>query len=264
MTNAIRIAQYSGHEFPAGTYYVVENGYNDTMHTLLMREDDDRRGRAWNVGRDATARVREAVESAGLDGATHYGWHVPRGVVEFLAENASTFGALSIGEAFSIPADNGTSLSRTWVKTGDGEARQVLGNNDYNGRMSFFGNDNDVTVVTLSVVVPGEELLSPAAVGERVRDAVREERARLTREFDQWKENATEIAHQYANDNSLCGEFDRCMSEIGLRPRDREWQVTFSVTVNVEASDDDSAVEQAREEYPDLLRWADVEDVEAA
>lgn len=261
MNNTIRLAHYSGHEFPAGTYYAVEESGYSNMSTLVMREDDDRRGRAWNVGRDGTAPVKEAIEAAGLDGATHYGWHVDRGVVEFLAnDDVSTFGALSVGDAFQITPDH---MSRTWVKEDDGTARQVIGDNDYNGKVSFFGSDNDVTPVTLSVVgnsdTERDQLLSDA-----VAEAKREERIRLTREFDQWKENATEIAHQYANDNSLCGEFDRCMSEIGLRPRDREWAVTFTVTVTVEASDDDTAVSQAREEYPDLLRWADVEDVEAA
>jgi hypothetical protein len=46
-----------------------------------------------------------------------------------------------------------------------------------------------------------------------------------------------EVAHQYANDNSLCGEFDRCMEEIGLptRVRDREFEVTVRVTVEAPA-----------------------------
>lgn len=37
--------------------------------------------------------------------------------------------------------------------------------------------------------------------------------------FQEWKDAATRTAHQYAEDNSLCGEFDRCMEAIGLPTR---------------------------------------------
>jgi hypothetical protein len=74
----------------------------------------------------------------------------------------------------------------------------------------------------------------------------REQRRTDVDEFERWKSNATEIAHSYADDNSLCSEFDRCMEEIGLEPRTREYVVEFRMTVT--ARDADSAIEDAEEQ----------------
>lgn len=71
---------------------------------------------------------------------------------------------------------------------------------------------------------------------------------RQERAFEAWKERATQVAHEYAETNSLCGEFDRCMEEIGLSPRERSYNVTTHITVSVPARalarSEDSAVEQ--------------------
>lgn len=57
-------------------------------------------------------------------------------------------------------------------------------------------------------------------------------RTAATREFDAWKASATETAHEYADRNDLCSEFDRCMTEIGLEPRGgHTYRVTFDVTL---------------------------------
>lgn len=104
---------------------------------------------------------------------------------------------------------------------------------------------------------------------ERVRAAVRAREAELRAEFEAWKENATEVAHSYADENDLCGEFDRCMRDIGLRPRKREYYVSGTVTVSrfvsayIEADSEEDArdilAESPRDyvDTDDLTRWGD-------
>ena len=83
-------------------------------------------------------------------------------------------------------------------------------------------------------------------------------------EVERWKRRAEEIASEYADNNDLCGEFERCMEAIGLqsrRERERLYRVTYtgetpcdscgqdttgpqSVEVWVTARDDDHAFER--------------------
>lgn len=71
------------------------------------------------------------------------------------------------------------------------------------------------------------------------------------REFEAWKARATETAHTYADNNSLCSEFDRCMEEIGLDPRIRSYRVDLDVSatasVYVDARNEEEAAELAEE-----------------
>jgi len=99
------------------------------------------------------------------------------------------------------------------------------------------GEDEAPTVPTFTV----EDL-------ERARDeARRDERRRLTDEFETWKARATEIAHQYADDNSLCSEFDRCMEAVGLPPRSRMVMVQVrSFAIEIAPRDVDDRDEIAR------------------
>lgn len=84
---------------------------------------------------------------------------------------------------------------------------------------------------------------------ERTRSALRR-LGEARDEFDSWKERATETAHAYANRNDLCGEFDRCMEDIGLPGRavDHTVSVTVTIThrasVTITARDADDAAEQ--------------------
>lgn len=78
-----------------------------------------------------------------------------------------------------------------------------------------------------------------------VEQARAEERERLTRQFDEWKERANIVAIEYAENNDLCGEFERCMEEIGFRGRYAEYDVTVSVTLRVRARNEDDAEDQA-------------------
>lgn len=63
------------------------------------------------------------------------------------------------------------------------------------------------------------------------RRGVADGRAEASREFDAWKARAEEIAHEYADSNELCSEFDRCMQDVGLSPRRRTYDVTYRVTL---------------------------------
>ena len=94
------------------------------------------------------------------------------------------------------------------------------------------------------------------ALRERIAN-LEESARRQAREFEAWKARATEIAHQYAEDNSLCGEFDRCMEDIGLEPRTRDYAVHF--TLYVSARDEDDAIDRAREDFAELedSGWAE-------
>ena len=51
---------------------------------------------------------------------------------------------------------------------------------------------------------------------------------------EEWKEEATDKAHDWANENNLCGTFDDFMESIGLRRRERDYTVTVTVTLDVE------------------------------
>jgi hypothetical protein len=80
--------------------------------------------------------------------------------------------------------------------------------------------------VPTSVEGPGETTAQAYARG------VNDGRTAASREFDAWKARATETAHEYADRNELCSEFDRCMEDIGLEPRSgREYLVTYRVTL---------------------------------
>ena len=86
-----------------------------------------------------------------------------------------------------------------------------------------------------------------------------EQRAADLTEFESWKASATRTAHEYANNNSLCGEFDRCMVEIGLEPRTREHlvegtvTVTYPFSVTVETTDSDEAYEMVASDPFDYI-----------
>lgn len=93
-------------------------------------------------------------------------------------------------------------------------------------------------------------------------------RAALQREVDAWKEAATRRAHEYARDNGLCSEFDRCMRDIGLPDRDefsivKDWEVEMERTVTVTeratftvTAEDEDAARDIAEGYDDwALDW---------
>lgn len=65
---------------------------------------------------------------------------------------------------------------------------------------------------------------------------------------DAFLDELVSSAHEYADDNSLCGEFDNFMEKHGLPPRSREHEVSVRVsadiTVTVSARDQEDAEDQ--------------------
>lgn len=104
-----------------------------------------------------------------------------------------------------------------------------------------------------------------------IRAVTREARIAAEMEFDRWKEQTTTLAHDFANENSLCSEFDRFMEEVGLRPREREYSVRVEVLatgytyVTVSASSEERACEIVNDDpsswvsVGDVYDWASVE-----
>ena len=76
-------------------------------------------------------------------------------------------------------------------------------------------------------------------------------------ELEDFKTRVQEIGYRYADDNDLCSVFDRCMEEIGLPGRPREFTVcvdaTVHVHVTVEASSEDDAADNVDS---DSVRYA--------
>lgn len=64
-------------------------------------------------------------------------------------------------------------------------------------------------------------------------------------EFESWKQRATGIAHDYANNNSLCREFDRAMVAIGLPPRFTSVKIRLEFPLEVSDPNDYAAVRSA-------------------
>lgn len=69
--------------------------------------------------------------------------------------------------------------------------------------------------------------------------AYRRGKADADRAHEQWKKEATEAAHDWANENSLCSVFDDFMVSIGLNGRMKDWEVhvrvRFDVAITMEA-----------------------------
>jgi hypothetical protein len=115
-----------------------------------------------------------------------------------------------------------------------------------------FDNGSEYWVKEVGPAIPTTEeeftaaLLAATEAG-RV-EGRREGRRSANEEFESWKRMANETAIQYANDNSLCSEFDRCMLAIGLEPRDsyeRNWEVTVTYNITVSATSEDDVEEAA-------------------
>lgn len=114
-----------------------------------------------------------------------------------------------------------------------------------------------------------DALTSPRFSREDVDRLVREAREAAKREASQmledFKEAANARAVEYAEQNGLCSEFERCMEDIGLLGRE-EWhdanddtyRVTFTVSVDVTARDEDHAEVRARDELYDAMEYGSI------
>ena len=82
-------------------------------------------------------------------------------------------------------------------------------------------NKRNVVPVESPVVSEGpsepSEGLPETFTREDVDRLVREARAAKDEEFQQWKERANEVAIEYAIENDLCGEFERCRATRDVR-----------------------------------------------
>ncbi|WP_213578578.1 hypothetical protein [Rhodococcus sp. USK13] len=108
-------------------------------------------------------------------------------------------------------------------------------------------------------LLDSERVLMAAVLGEHRRE--REARAELAaarREHEQRIESLVDDAHTWADENSLCGQFDRFMDEHGLRSRSREYVVECAVTltakVSVRVSASDSSAAEDRVESGEVAR----------
>jgi hypothetical protein len=76
--------------------------------------------------------------------------------------------------------------------------------------------------------------------------------AALRATHDAWKDELVRDAHEHADRNNMCNEFDRFMEEHGLPTRTRDYsaEVTVTVTVTVHCSGrDDESAEQSIDRY---------------
>ncbi|MDA3636847.1 hypothetical protein [Rhodococcus sp. C-2] len=94
------------------------------------------------------------------------------------------------------------------------------------------------------------EIESAQKVTEELRNDLANQRAALQREREErsrWVDSLVEDACEWADSNSLCGEFENFMSEHDLPGRERDHEVevtvTASVTVTVSARSADGARE---------------------
>lgn len=69
----------------------------------------------------------------------------------------------------------------------------------------------------------------------------------LRNEHEMWKNNLAIDAHEYANENNLCGVFDAFMIEHGLPARTREYEVEVDVEFRVRITREGSSAEDAAE-----------------
>ena len=104
------------------------------------------------------------------------------------------------------------------------------------------------TEVRAAAVAPGwfGQYVSPVYEAQRVvvqLEAEREKCAILeraqgesVRKHQEWIENLNDLAIEWADDDSLCEQFDRFMEENGLRGRARDQEVEVTVTATMPAT----------------------------
>jgi hypothetical protein len=250
-------------------YAVPQPSYGPGWARLIVADSDPR---SEGMTRDHGG----TLEALGLDPDTHRGWNLERRHIHPVTPGgrpAPASASLS-GEARShMPAEEAYPVGTVWHHYNAGEA-EVIGHNGTSyvrvrqgepdrewvrGALdlestTFVRWADSAPEVPPPTTVPTGDVVTREEAERMVSDARAEVRAEAERRFESWKANATEIAHRYANDNSLCSQFDRCMVDIGLEPREsfqREYAVSITETrtyrVYVEATDEDNAAEIAEE-----------------
>lgn len=256
------------------TFFAIDSVVGDGWVTLFAPESDPRHVGMWEDSGD----LRNLSDDWRGESPLH-GWHVRRDALAALealpatpADSTpvetpgepepefldTTFGAIPVGTEWSNRGqwDSGSH----WVKIDPERYVSVsVERPDLSGYINTSRPDYAVTIRN-SAHVPTVDNSDNSEEVTRLRDQLRNERL----EFERWKENAQEVATDYANSNGLCSEFDRCMEAIGLEGRQREYDVTvretrtysFSLTVprgtDVEEYVRDAGGPEEFDMYPDV------------
>lgn len=238
-------------------------GAGDGYTLLILPDDDPRSSGMWDAAGNAATPT---------DGKTYRGWNVEsRYVTPVETPTPDPYAALVPGAWFTwgtrvvwyrvdhVDGDNVHTDRRLYSETpttadAGQESPDVWSKGSMRDRLHVLPPFGQETPQEATPTAPQETPEEAYLRGRR--DA--EEAAR--REMEAWKARATEIAHTYANDNGLCSEFDRCMVDVGLTPRTREYEVHVCYTFTVEASNADAAAEEAEEylggmDADDLIRY---------
>lgn len=275
---AVRVSEDCTDKPPAGLgngeFFAVKDGRD--MHTLLVPQSDPRSRGMWAGSHYAT--------QAGLDNPeTYRAWTVFDSHITVLPENSSesprevsTAKDLRKGDVFRISHDESTQYVVTGDLSASGTTIPIAWEDntlDWAGpRVTVFvtlvpeSDQTEWAKAKVREVSPdpvtaesGPEetvTLTVSELNARLESAKAEAKATADAVFNEWKESANATAIEYANDNSLCSEFDRCMRDIGMMDRDEwrethteEFTVEFTYSTTVSAYDSEEAIDRATEEF---------------
>lgn len=251
------------------TFYATPHNDASDYVTLVVPESDQRSQDMWPIRRPGDYGLT-------LD-TPHRGWDVLKTYVSPVVVDEAPR-PLQVGDRVTIAHPEATAWN------GPGEVTEVrhpdtllivrAESGQFAGQTGGFHPDHLTRAEEASQeAASGPETAEGAAVetftredvDRLVREAREAARAEAERRFEEWKDRASDIACQYADDNNLCGEFERCMEELGLRGRNREYEVT--IVIGVEARNEDHARDAAVERVYDMghseIRYA-IQDVEEA
>lgn len=266
----------------ARTFYAVRSA--DDGHVLIVFPESDPRSQgAWALGVNES-HVPAIAEDI-RNGNRYRGWNVNQRHVVVVAvppgENSYSWERMSYGSPVSVGdrvryvdrrgagdptchAEYGDMGEVIYVAS-DGDCIRVRFDDGHESLRSRFRFERGTLVPNGTPEATSADLTASEGEArtftqEDVDRLVREARDAKQAEFDQWIETANARAVEYAEANGLCGEFERCMADIGMMGR-AEWReahqttydVRFVVTVTVDASDRDDAEERARNELWDAL-----------
>lgn len=254
------------------TFYVTRSQFSDEYVTLVVPESDPRHAGMWLL-----------YDGHGLTlNGDHYGWNTPRQYVrpydtptppETPAPVARPF---AVGDRVRISATHPAGPNwqgHTGTIRSLGDHHEVLmDSGPHTGSIAGFHEEYLMHVddaPTGESSATGEALVADALTSPRfsqedvdrlVREAREDAKWEASQALEEFKETANARAVEYAEQNGLCSEFERCMEDIGLLGReewhdsyDKEYCVRFTVDVVVRARDFDDAYEKALEELHDEL-----------
>lgn len=84
---------------------------------------------------------------------------------------------------------------------------------------------------------------------EKARFQLNQRERLLRQEFEDWKEKATELVHERANQAGWCSDVDDILEELGLRRRCHQWRVRVVVDLLVDADTAQEAEETIDDQY---------------